>query len=115
MAERRLTRIIVQALPCVDKPVVRASFRTVDLTENVSKTSDSEVVRAPVAPMAEVELRKKRGRPPKNPGAALTATVASSSSSIGLANNNNKRSKKEDEDVCFICFDGGNLVLCDRR
>ncbi|CAI8588620.1 unnamed protein product [Vicia faba] len=22
---------------------------------------------------------------------------------------------KEDEDVCFICFDGGSLVLCDRR
>ncbi|KAI3978902.1 hypothetical protein MKX01_016077 [Papaver californicum] len=23
--------------------------------------------------------------------------------------------KKIEEDVCFICFDGGNLVLCDRR
>ncbi|XP_068646731.1 zinc finger CCCH domain-containing protein 19-like [Aristolochia californica] len=23
--------------------------------------------------------------------------------------------RKEEEDVCFICFDGGNLVLCDRR
>lgn len=23
--------------------------------------------------------------------------------------------KKVEEDVCFICFDGGNLVLCDRR
>ncbi|KAG2669491.1 hypothetical protein I3760_14G037600 [Carya illinoinensis] len=23
--------------------------------------------------------------------------------------------KKMEEDVCFICFDGGNLVLCDRR
>lgn len=23
--------------------------------------------------------------------------------------------KEEDEDVCFICFDGGSLVLCDRR
>ncbi|KAL6583233.1 hypothetical protein OROMI_005311 [Orobanche minor] len=28
-----------------------------------------------------------------------------------------KRSKQEDEeeDVCFICFDGGSLVLCDRK
>ncbi|XP_062020469.1 zinc finger CCCH domain-containing protein 19 isoform X2 [Rosa rugosa] len=24
-------------------------------------------------------------------------------------------SKKKEEDVCFICFDGGELVLCDRR
>lgn len=23
--------------------------------------------------------------------------------------------KKDEEDVCFICFDGGELVLCDRR
>ncbi|KAJ6346088.1 hypothetical protein OIU78_008678 [Salix suchowensis] len=23
--------------------------------------------------------------------------------------------KKTEEDVCFICFDGGELVLCDRR
>ncbi|XP_043712305.1 zinc finger CCCH domain-containing protein 19-like isoform X2 [Telopea speciosissima] len=23
--------------------------------------------------------------------------------------------RKEEEDLCFICFDGGNLVLCDRR
>ncbi|KAK9286642.1 hypothetical protein L1049_015042 [Liquidambar formosana] len=23
--------------------------------------------------------------------------------------------KREEEDVCFICFDGGELVLCDRR
>ncbi|KAJ9540829.1 hypothetical protein OSB04_027335 [Centaurea solstitialis] len=46
-------------------------------------------------------VKRKRGRPPKsqpNPAAA-------------------KKSKEEDEDedVCFICFDGGSLVLCDRR
>jgi hypothetical protein len=23
--------------------------------------------------------------------------------------------KKDEEEVCFICFDGGDLVVCDRR
>ncbi|XP_050209121.1 zinc finger CCCH domain-containing protein 19-like [Mercurialis annua] len=26
-----------------------------------------------------------------------------------------QRKKKEEEDVCFVCYDGGSLVLCDRR
>lgn len=25
------------------------------------------------------------------------------------------KQEDEDEDVCFICFDGGSLVLCDRK
>ncbi|KAJ4917436.1 Zinc finger CCCH domain-containing protein 19 [Raphanus sativus] len=28
---------------------------------------------------------------------------------------NTKTGKKKEEDVCLICFDGGDLVLCDRR
>ncbi|KVH92316.1 GYF-like protein [Cynara cardunculus var. scolymus] len=58
---------------------------------------------------AEVELgsgvggaemvKKKRGRPPRVQAKSPPA----------------KMNKEEDEDVCFICFDGGSLVLCDRR
>ncbi|KAL7231364.1 hypothetical protein ACSBR2_009591 [Camellia fascicularis] len=41
---------------------------------------------------------RKRGRPPR-----------------GQAKQPPAKKKKEEEDVCFICFDGGSLVLCDRR
>lgn len=54
---------------------------------------------APVAP-------KRRGRPPKKrDGAALVAAPAKPA----------KKREDEEEVVCFICFDGGNLVVCDRR
>lgn len=57
---------------------------------------------APAEPSPEVAApgKRKRGRPrksqtPKQPAAA--------------------RKEKDEEEVCFICFDGGNLVCCDRR
>ncbi|GMH06522.1 hypothetical protein Nepgr_008362 [Nepenthes gracilis] len=51
-----------------------------------------------------IVAKRKRGRPRK---CGQPKTVAASPSA--------KRFKKEEEDVCFICFDGGTLVLCDRR
>ncbi|XP_059640237.1 zinc finger CCCH domain-containing protein 44 [Cornus florida] len=44
-------------------------------------------------------LKRKRGRPPK--GQVKSPPP--------------KKNNNEEEDVCFICFDGGSLVLCDRR
>lgn len=45
-----------------------------------------------------VEVKRKRGRPPRSQAKAPPV-----------------KKQKDDEDVCFICFDGGSLVLCDRR
>ncbi|CAL9067310.1 unnamed protein product, partial [Musa banksii] len=45
-------------------------------------------------------VKRKRGRPPKAHGAGRVPVP---------------KKKKEEEEVCFICFDGGDLVLCDRR
>ncbi|KAK4788274.1 hypothetical protein SAY86_019593 [Trapa natans] len=42
-------------------------------------------------------MKRKRGRAPKAGSTPKTP------------------GRKIDEDVCFICFDGGDLVLCDRR
>nr|CAB3497304.1 unnamed protein product [Digitaria exilis] len=50
---------------------------------------------------------KKRGRPPKRKDAAGPLVAAAPKP---------PRKKEDDEEVvCFICFDGGNLVVCDRR
>uniref|UniRef100_A0A1J3FHF7 Zinc finger CCCH domain-containing protein 44 n=1 Tax=Noccaea caerulescens TaxID=107243 RepID=A0A1J3FHF7_NOCCA len=45
----------------------------------------------------------RRGRPPKTLGKASSSPISQT------------RKRREDEDVCFVCFDGGSLVLCDRR
>ncbi|KAK6136697.1 hypothetical protein DH2020_029525 [Rehmannia glutinosa] len=47
--------------------------------------------------------KRKRGKFTKSPSNSKATTKASS------------RRKTVGEDVCFICFDGGELVLCDRR
>ncbi|KAJ9564413.1 hypothetical protein OSB04_000379 [Centaurea solstitialis] len=49
----------------------------------------------------EFGKKKKRGRPPKAQAKPPPAKK--------------NKEEKEEEDVCFICFDGGSLVLCDRR
>nr|CAB3478271.1 unnamed protein product [Digitaria exilis] len=42
---------------------------------------------------------RKRGRPSSKAQAAVKVSIK----------------KKDEEEVCFICFDGGDLVICDRR
>ncbi|MBA0677635.1 hypothetical protein Goari_019032 [Gossypium aridum] len=52
-----------------------------------------------------VEMKRRRGRPPKNPARNMSAPAPAP---VTVR-------KKDEEDVCFICFDGGSLVLCDRH
>ncbi|KAJ4876894.1 zinc finger CCCH domain-containing protein 44-like [Raphanus sativus] len=63
----------------------------------------SPPIEAPGSTAADSNCLKKkkscggrRGRPPRTLGKASPK-------------------RREDEDVCFVCFDGGSLVLCDRR
>lgn len=60
----------------------------------------SEAAAAVAAVEASGPVKRKRGRPPKAHGAGRVPVP---------------KKKKEEEEVCFICFDGGDLVLCDRR
>lgn len=74
------------------------------------------VVDASVAEVTE-PVKKRRGRPPKN-GSAPKSVGASKSSVEAKMGSSRKRKRDEEEEeevVCFICFDGGNLVVCDKR
>ncbi|GMI97990.1 hypothetical protein HRI_003468300 [Hibiscus trionum] len=46
--------------------------------------------------------KRRRGRPPKNQARIMSSSAPPPNTD-------------DEEDVCFICFDGGSLVLCDRR
>ncbi|KAK4486002.1 hypothetical protein RD792_008660 [Penstemon davidsonii] len=85
-------------------------------SENREETGGSELNGPPTEvlgeslPQREVVLairaaedKRKRGRPARGQMVAKPPPP--------------KRKKQEDEeeDVCFICFDGGSLVLCDRK
>ncbi|RID44253.1 hypothetical protein BRARA_I01063 [Brassica rapa] len=63
---------------------------SVDVDVKLEEEEDSSCVK---------KTRPRRGRPPRTVGKA--SPVSSK--------------RREDEDVCFVCFDGGSLVLCDRR
>jgi hypothetical protein len=52
-----------------------------------------------------VVVKRKRGRPPKNRDGAAPPPPPKP-----------VKKREDDEDVvCFICFDGGNLVVCDKK
>lgn len=57
-----------------------------------------------------VNVKRKRGRPPKHAAALIGQSNALVPPSSEL-----RKQVEEEEDVCFICFDGGTLVLCDRK
>lgn len=103
-----------------DQSVQGLKLMSVDQCETIGDLDESQLVGAPLTVAAgcdrlaagengfvvnvEVKLaektveKRKRGRPPR--GQVKTTPL---------------RKKKDEEDVCFICFDGGSLVLCDRR
>lgn len=97
---------------------------SIDPCQSMRDTEDSQLVGVPVAlardadvaettqhgclPNTELKIdvkvadgtlgKRKRGRPAR-----------------GIAKAPPLRKNRDEEDVCFICFDGGSLVLCDRR
>ncbi|KAM7251417.1 hypothetical protein ACFE04_023300 [Oxalis oulophora] len=81
------------------------NFINTSITYNLNQPSAVEAVEAST-------VKRKRGRPPRNQAAAAAA-AGGTAASVVVQSASSKI--KEDEDVCFICFDGGSLVLCDHR
>ncbi|PKI64942.1 hypothetical protein CRG98_014684 [Punica granatum] len=74
--------------------------RVADVAERDGGGAETKAARA-----SSEKIRRKRGR----------ASRASSDKAKSVANPARKREKKDEDDVCFVCFDGGELVVCDRR
>lgn len=117
-----------------ESSVLEVDAMSIDQCETIREMDDSQLVGAPAAANAgvtktpgrgggclvdvEVKLKqegetgpgvvetitgkRRRGRPPR--GHPKTTPPPAP-----------PPRKKDEEDVCFICFDGGSLVLCDRR
>ncbi|KAL8034072.1 hypothetical protein ABFX02_12G003200 [Erythranthe guttata] len=86
---------------------------------------DSQLVEAPVEVSRDL-LRSTANRPPETAVPATDRVIGADDKKkrgrpprgqLAVKPPPQKRAKQEDEDedVCFICFDGGSLVLCDRR
>lgn len=62
-----------------------------------------------------LDHRNERKRPSDSPGTAQRKKRGRKSHPNDVPRDHGKEVAREEEDVCYICFDGGNLVLCDRR
>ncbi|KAK4262097.1 hypothetical protein QN277_027703 [Acacia crassicarpa] len=106
--------------PTFDRSHQTLHLMTVDPSRTAGDAQDSQLLSAPArdadvavthpACLPNLELKadvkladgtsgkRKRGRPAR-----------------GTAREPPLKKNRDEEDVCFICFDGGSLVLCDRR
>ncbi|CAH8364535.1 unnamed protein product [Eruca vesicaria subsp. sativa] len=83
----------------------RVDLMRVDQCEEIGAAQAPTVSAGVVDEAAPV--KRKRGRPPR--AHAKTAPQTQTRPQPP------PRKDEKEEDVCFICFDGGDLVLCDRR
>ncbi|KAF3676518.1 putative zinc finger CCCH domain-containing protein 19-like isoform X2 [Capsicum annuum] len=67
------------------------------------------------ATTTEIETETEMTESGKSSGGKRKRKITRSTGKSKSGGRSSSRRKTIGEDVCFICFDGGNLVLCDRR
>ncbi|OAY57489.1 zinc finger CCCH domain-containing protein 44 isoform X2 [Manihot esculenta] len=85
-----------------DSQLVGPSPAVAVVTRDVNMVDVQVATVEKVAVAATSTAKRKRGRPPRIQGKTGPQPPA-------------LKKNEDEEDVCFICFDGGSLVLCDRR
>ncbi|KAK4762870.1 hypothetical protein SAY86_008638 [Trapa natans] len=72
------------------------------LNSSVADVAGGDCCRPEIEAAEKVVIRRKRGRAPRASAKKVKPVLK-------------KKEKEDEEDVCFICFDGGELVVCDHR
>lgn len=119
-----VSAIVPVPVPVTDSTISQLAVDNSQFLGSIMEESDkldTTLVGVGVGDASVVEVtepvKKRRGRPPKNGGAPKSGAAASKSAVEAKMGSSRKRKRDEEEEevVCFICFDGGNLVVCDKR
>ncbi|KAK4490689.1 hypothetical protein RD792_001384 [Penstemon davidsonii] len=85
-------------------PEIRVGPGGIQMTASTLEVPETNLPPRMAVPAIGAGEKRKRGRPAKGHMVAKPPPEK-----------RKKQQEDEEEDVCFICFDGGSLVLCDRK
>ncbi|XP_028774610.1 LOW QUALITY PROTEIN: zinc finger CCCH domain-containing protein 19-like [Neltuma alba] len=109
--------------PAFDRSDPTLDLMTVDPCRSAGDAQDSRLLPVPVALDRDADVAVTQHGCLPDMKLKVDVKVADGSSAKrkrgrparGTAREPPLKKNRDEEDVCFICFDGGSLVLCDRR
>ncbi|KAL4572963.1 hypothetical protein LXL04_019752 [Taraxacum kok-saghyz] len=90
--------------------------KSIDVEMESAKSLDTEIETEEEASLADQEkVQEDIETESELPDSTQNSSGAKRKRGGKISKTTSKSSKTIEEEVCFICFDGGDLVLCDRR